>query len=320
MPSAPRAPRRQPNVLARATTLAGTALLAAALLVGAGAAPVTGWNQGAAEATLWQLLNGARANNGLNVLIQHGTLLSIARWRSQDMVQRSYFSHTILGTSYQVYHWYDLNGVAYSLGGENIAWNNGYSDADSPIAAHNGFMASQGHRDNILRPGFTHGAVGAYGADNVSFLGSVRSPRVYTELFLTSPGGGGGGGGGGGRRRWWRWRRRRWRWRRLLHARTPSSPSASGRPGPGQARLGPAHERDRPPGPRHGSGSAQPRVGGCRHTRRPLRAHDHGQPSGRQRPTRRSRRVRNAARLPDRVPVRLIPASGNRPRPYPVAR
>ena len=73
---------RRPNVLARATGLATTALVGAALLVTSSAAPVSGWNQASAEATLWQLLNGARANNGLNVLVQHGTLVSLARWRS----------------------------------------------------------------------------------------------------------------------------------------------------------------------------------------------------------------------------------------------
>jgi hypothetical protein len=48
--------------------------------------------------------------------------------------------------------------------------------------------------------------VGAYGADNVMFLGKLRSPRFYTELFMTAksysppppPSGGGGGGGSGG--------------------------------------------------------------------------------------------------------------------------
>ena len=94
MRSRPEVPRRQPNVLARAVGLATTALLAAAVLVGAGAGSATAWNQYAAEATLWQLLNGTRANNGLNVLVQHGTLVSLARWRSADLVQRNYFSHT----------------------------------------------------------------------------------------------------------------------------------------------------------------------------------------------------------------------------------
>ncbi|HEX6138894.1 MAG TPA: CAP domain-containing protein [Candidatus Limnocylindria bacterium] len=173
--------------MARATGLAGTALLAAALLAWS-PQPATGWNQGAAEATLWQLTNGARVNNGLRALQQHSTLVSLARWRSQDSVQRDYFSHTILGTSYQVYHWYDLNGLNYTWGGENIGWNNGYADADSPIKIHEGFMASPGHRANILEPSFTHGGIGAYAADNVMYLGKLRSPRFYTELFMTAAG------------------------------------------------------------------------------------------------------------------------------------
>lgn len=146
----------------------------------------TGWNQSNAEATLWQLLNGARVNNGLSPLQQNGTLVSLARWRSKDMVERDYFDHTILGTSYQVYHWYDLNGLSYSWGGENIGWNNGYTDADSPVRIHEAFMNSPGHRANVLEPGFTHGGVGAWAADNVEFLGKLRNPRVYTELFMTA--------------------------------------------------------------------------------------------------------------------------------------
>lgn len=55
----------------------------------------------AAEATVWQLIQGARANHGLPRLTEHGTLVSIARWRSHDM-----------------------NGLAYSLGRANIGWNN----------------------------------------------------------------------------------------------------------------------------------------------------------------------------------------------------
>jgi uncharacterized protein YkwD len=204
--------RRPRRVLLRAGTLAGTALMAAALLAWTPQA-ATGWNQSAAEGTLWQLMNGARINNGRSPVIQHSTLVSLARWRSKDQVQRNYFSHDVLGTGYQVYHWYDLNGLNYSWGGENIGWNNGYSDADSPIAIHEGFMASPGHRANILEPSFTHGGVGAYGADGVMFLGKLRDPRLYTELFMaaasapppppppdpdpTSPPSRGGGGGVG---------------------------------------------------------------------------------------------------------------------------
>jgi hypothetical protein len=159
--------------------------MAAALLAWA-PQPTTGWNQGAAEATLWQLMNGARVNNGRRAVLQHSTLVSLARWRSKDQVQRNYFSHTILGTGYQVYHWYDTNGLSYSWGGENIGWNSGASDSDSPVLIHEGFMNSPGHRANVLEPSFTHGGVGAYGADGVNFLGKLRNPRFYTELFMVA--------------------------------------------------------------------------------------------------------------------------------------
>ena len=56
---------RSRRPIARAASLAGITLLAAALLAwtpGIAAA----WNQSGAEATLWQLTNGDRANNGVH--------------------------------------------------------------------------------------------------------------------------------------------------------------------------------------------------------------------------------------------------------------
>ena len=177
-------PSRQPrHVIGKAMGLSGATLLAAALLAW-NPQPATGWNQSSAEATLWQLLQADRTNNGRNPLIQHSTLVSLARWRSKDMIQRDYFSHTILGTNWQVYHYMDANGLSYVWAGENIGWNNGYSDADSPVAVNNGFMGSPEHRANILEPSWTHGGVGAYGADNIMWGGKMRSPRMYTELFM----------------------------------------------------------------------------------------------------------------------------------------
>lgn len=169
--------------MARAIALSGTALLAAALLAWT-PQPATGWDQSAAEATLWQLLNGDRTNNGLPPLVKHSTLVSLARWRSKDMVDRDYFDHVILGTNYQVYHWYDTNGLSWSSGGENIGYNNGFSDADSPVKINEGFMNSSGHRANILNPNWSHGGVGAYGADGVMWGGKIRNIRMYTELFI----------------------------------------------------------------------------------------------------------------------------------------
>jgi uncharacterized protein YkwD len=177
-------PTRHPHhVISKALGLSGAALLAATLMAWSPQV-ASGWNQSSAESTLWQLLNGDRVNNGLSPLAQNATLVSLARWRSKDMVQRDYFSHTILGTSWQVYHYMDANGLKYVWAGENIGWNNGYSDADSPIKMNEGFMGSSEHRANILQPSWTHGGVGAYGADNIMWGGKLRSPRMYTELFM----------------------------------------------------------------------------------------------------------------------------------------
>ncbi|MGH2429280.1 MAG: CAP domain-containing protein [Candidatus Limnocylindria bacterium] len=178
---------RQPRrVVARTLILSSSALLTAGLLTFAPGV-LGAWNQGSAEATLWSLLNGARANNGMAPLQQHGTLVSLARWRSSDMIQRDYFSHTIAGSGCEVYCYYDSNGLSYVWGGENIGWNSGRSDSESPIRVHEQFMGSSGHRANVLNALFTHGGVGAFGADNVSFQGHVQNPRMYTELFLQAP-------------------------------------------------------------------------------------------------------------------------------------
>jgi uncharacterized protein YkwD len=198
-----RPPRR---ILTRTLGFGLSALVAAGLLAWSPSA-TSGWNQGSAEATLWQLLNGARANNGMAPLQQHSTLIGLARWRSSDMLAKDYFSHTIVGCGCLVYAYYDSSGLNYVWGGENIGWNSGLDDSYSPVRVHERFMASPGHRANVLNSAFTHGGVGAAAADNKMFQGYVQNTRMYTELFLQAPasapappssGGGGGGGGGGG--------------------------------------------------------------------------------------------------------------------------
>lgn len=207
-----RSPRRPGRIVARTLGLGLSALVAAGAL--AWTPDLTsGWNQSAAESTLWQLLNGARANNGMAPVQSHGTLVSLARWRSSDMLERNYFSHTIPGCGCLVYVYYDSNGIAYDWAGENLAWNAGRTDDYSPVRAHEQLMGSPGHRANILDRRFTHAGVGAAAADNQAFLGNVQSTRMYTQLFLqpkssapapapappqpAPPGGGGGGGGSG---------------------------------------------------------------------------------------------------------------------------
>jgi len=177
-------PRAARHPVRRAGGLAALSLLVAALLAWTPAV-VAGWNQSGAEATLWQLTNGDRVNNGLRPVQQHSTLVAIARWRSKDMIVNDYFSHNIPACGgCLVFHYYDTNGLNYAWGGENIGWNSGYSDADSPVAVNNQFMGSSEHRSNILNPVWTHGGIGAYGASNITWQGKLRSPRMYTELFM----------------------------------------------------------------------------------------------------------------------------------------
>jgi uncharacterized protein YkwD len=201
------APQRLPRRVVARTIAFGVGALLAAGAVAWTPAAVSAWNQGYAESTLWQLLNGARANNGLRVLQSHATLVSLARWRSSDMLAKNYFSHTIAGCGCLVYAYYDSNGLSYGWAGENIGWNSGQTDDYSPVRVHEQFMGSPGHRANVLDPRFTHGGVGAAAADGKMFQGYVQNTRMYTELFMEAasaaappppPSGGGGGGSGGG--------------------------------------------------------------------------------------------------------------------------
>ena len=180
------AARKPGRVLGRTILFGTSALFAAGMLTWAPSA-VTAWNQGAAEGTLWQLMNGARVNNGMAPLQQNGTLVGLARWRSQDLLARDYFSHTIPGCGCSVYAYYDQNGLNYVWGGENIGWNSGLDDASSPVAVHNAFMGSATHRTNVLNPSFTHGGVGAAAADNQMYQGYVQNTRMYTQLFMQAP-------------------------------------------------------------------------------------------------------------------------------------
>ena len=200
--------RRPRRIVARTLGLGISTLIAAGLLTWTPAA-ATGWSQSAAESTLWQLMNGARSNNGMAPVQQHGTLVSLARWRSSDMLAKDYFSHTIAGCGCLVYVYYDSNALSYQWAGENIGWNSGLDDSYSPVRVHEKFMESPGHRANVLDPRFTHGGVGAAAADGKMFQGYVQNTRMYTELFMQAyggapapapapPSGGGGGGGGGG--------------------------------------------------------------------------------------------------------------------------
>ncbi len=119
------------------------------------------------EAEVVRLVNAIRRENGLGELTLNWELSRVARYKSQDMVDRGYFSHTspTYGSPFQMMRSF---GLSYRLAGENIAY--GYS---TPQAVVNGWMNSEGHRKNILNPGFTQIGVGY-----------VAQGHHWTQMFI----------------------------------------------------------------------------------------------------------------------------------------
>ncbi|MHB8892139.1 MAG: CAP domain-containing protein [Candidatus Limnocylindrales bacterium] len=133
------------------------------------------------ESQLISLQNQARASAGLKSLKLSTALRTIARWRSKDMVERDYFSHTIKGTSHNVF-WYMQNeyGYCFKLAGENIgtvSWA-GATEEDATNWIFDQFMNSSGHRANIMGKAWDVVAVGAYKTTGDKFM--------WTAIFVDS--------------------------------------------------------------------------------------------------------------------------------------
>lgn len=120
------------------------------------------------EQEVIRLVNEIRAENGLKALTYDWELSRVARYKSQDMKDNGYFSHTspIYGSPFQMIRSF---GISFRSAGENIA--RGYA---TPQAVVNGWMNSSGHRANILSASFTHIGVGY-----------VPSGNYWTQMFIT---------------------------------------------------------------------------------------------------------------------------------------
>jgi uncharacterized protein YkwD len=124
---------------------------------------------GERESSALMLLNAHRASLGLGRLSCDPIALRVARAHSQDMCDRSYFSHT---SPEGKAPWDRLRagGARFRSAGENIA--SGYGSARE---VHAGWLASLGHRQNMERPGMARAAIGV-----VDCGGSL----IWTQLFL----------------------------------------------------------------------------------------------------------------------------------------
>jgi uncharacterized protein YkwD len=96
-----------------------------------------------------------RGQNGLSVLTENDALDSAAAEHTDDMIARGYFEHeTPEGGTFDqriLAAGYAHPGDGWSLG-ENLIWADG--DLATPAALMSSWMNSQGHRENILKPGY----------------------------------------------------------------------------------------------------------------------------------------------------------------------
>ena len=129
--------------------------------------PTTDTETRAFEVEVIRLVNEQRKKNGLAELKEDWQLSRVARYKSEDMKNKNYFSHTspTYGSPFEMMKSF---GISYKTAGENIA--RGYA---TPKAVVDGWMNSSGHRANILNKNYTHIGVGY-----------VESGKYWTQMFI----------------------------------------------------------------------------------------------------------------------------------------
>lgn len=122
------------------------------------------------ESKVMQLVNAERAKAGLQPLKANWQLSRVARYKSQDMINKGYFSHTspTYGSPFKMMESF---GIKFSSAGENIAMGQ-----RTPEEVMKSWMNSSGHRANILSPSYTEIGVGVAKDDQ---------GRIYwTQMFI----------------------------------------------------------------------------------------------------------------------------------------
>ncbi|MGN0145320.1 MAG: CAP domain-containing protein, partial [Clostridium sp.] len=121
--------------------------------------------QSSAENKILELMNQKRTEAGLKPLTMDNTLLSVARYKSDHMIQNNYFSHTNPdGTNWT--NWLKAIGYKYTATAENIAYT-----THDPVDLFNQWWNSTGHRENMMNPSYTKVGIGVvYG--NGKYMGT----------------------------------------------------------------------------------------------------------------------------------------------------
>ncbi|WP_066052565.1 SafA/ExsA family spore coat assembly protein [Robertmurraya korlensis] len=118
-----------------------------------------------------QLTNQERAKYGLKPLVADWELARVARYKSADMRDRNYFSHTspTYGSPFEMMKNF---GISYRSAGENIA-----AGQRTPQEVVTAWMNSEGHRKNILSSGYTHIGVG--------YAQGGSKQHYWTQMFIS---------------------------------------------------------------------------------------------------------------------------------------
>jgi uncharacterized protein YkwD len=121
--------------------------------------------QNSAEDKILQLMNEKRTEAGLQPLTIDNTLVQVARYKSDDMIQNNFFSHTNPdGTKWT--NWLQTIGYDYTSSGENIAYNN-----SDPVELFNQWWNSPGHRANMMNEKYNKVGIGVI-SGNSKYMGT----------------------------------------------------------------------------------------------------------------------------------------------------
>jgi len=117
------------------------------------------------ERTLLETVNDVRAAHDLRPLQVDATLVRAARDYSTTMIRRDIFTHGALGPRLAGY------GARGTLFGENLAWGVGRKASARSIVS--SWLASPGHRANLLRPTWERIGIGSRTGNFLGYAGAT---------------------------------------------------------------------------------------------------------------------------------------------------
>lgn len=134
------------------------------------------------ETNIFNLTNNERSKNGLSGLSWNYKLVQAARAKAQDMIDKDYFSHTS-PDGRTPWNFITATGYNYIYAGENLGIN--FTSSEALMSA---WMASGGHRANILSGNFKELGVGVVTGEYQGYTTTVvvqmfgaQATSVYGE-------------------------------------------------------------------------------------------------------------------------------------------